>query len=170
MSTMIEHTPWSYTPYDPIWSGAHIYGVNGTPIADVWGEPYTPFDEHADGTVHFHQQPHCPANTNARLISAAPDLLAICQEIMDDGIDLRTSDRRIRLYAAIMKAIGREHFGPDTPDSAVIPSAVPLTVEERRDTAEEARRYTQHLHLLAKAAAEGDRTQHLPETGAGAAE
>ena len=48
--------------------------------------------------------------------------------------------------------------------------SLPLTVEERRDTAEEARRYTQHLHLLAKAAAEGDRTQHLPETGAGAAE
>jgi hypothetical protein len=44
---------------------------------------------------------------NARLIAAAPDLLAVCEEIANDsGVDLVTSERRIRLYAAIAKAKG----------------------------------------------------------------
>jgi hypothetical protein len=33
-------------------------------------------------------------------------LLAICQEIADNQIDLKDSERRIRLYAAITKAGG----------------------------------------------------------------
>jgi hypothetical protein len=42
---------------------------------------------------------------NARLIAAAPDLLAICQEIANDSrIDLIDSERRIRLYSAIHNA------------------------------------------------------------------
>lgn len=43
----------------------------------------------------------------ARLISAAPDLLAICEEIANDSkCDLVNSERRIRLYSAIAKAKG----------------------------------------------------------------
>lgn len=44
---------------------------------------------------------------NAKLVSAAPDLLAIAQEIADSRCDLGDSERRIRLYAAIAKAGGR---------------------------------------------------------------
>ena len=44
---------------------------------------------------------------NACLISAAPCLLEICQEIAaEPGINLLDSERRIRLYAAITKATG----------------------------------------------------------------
>lgn len=44
---------------------------------------------------------------DARLISAAPNLLAICEEIANDSkCDLVFSDRRIRLYSAIAKAKG----------------------------------------------------------------
>lgn len=44
---------------------------------------------------------------NAHLISAAPDLLAICEEIANDSkCDLVNSERRIRLYSAITKAKG----------------------------------------------------------------
>lgn len=44
---------------------------------------------------------------NARLISSAPDLLAICEEIANDSkCDLVNSERRIRLYSAISKAKG----------------------------------------------------------------
>jgi len=43
----------------------------------------------------------------ARLIAAAPDLLAVCCEIAHDAAcDLGDSERRIRLYAAIRKATG----------------------------------------------------------------
>jgi hypothetical protein len=45
--------------------------------------------------------------SSARLISAAPDLLAICEEIANDSrCDLVNSERRIRLYSAISKAKG----------------------------------------------------------------
>lgn len=41
------------------------------------------------------------------LIAAAPDLLAICEEIANDSkCDLVNSERRIRLYSAITKAKG----------------------------------------------------------------
>jgi hypothetical protein len=41
------------------------------------------------------------------IISAAPDLLAICEEIASDSrCDLVNSERRIRLYSAIRKAKG----------------------------------------------------------------
>jgi hypothetical protein len=44
---------------------------------------------------------------NARLIAAAPDLLAICDEIANDPkCDLVNSERRIRLYSALRKAKG----------------------------------------------------------------
>ncbi len=44
---------------------------------------------------------------NAHLISAAPDLLSICEEIANDlKCDLVNSERRIRLYSAIRKANG----------------------------------------------------------------
>lgn len=43
---------------------------------------------------------------NGDLIAAAPDLLAICQEIAAAKIDLLTSERRARLYGAIRKAGG----------------------------------------------------------------
>ena len=43
----------------------------------------------------------------ARLIAAAPDLLAICEEIANDSkCDLVNSERRIRLYSALRKAKG----------------------------------------------------------------
>ena len=43
----------------------------------------------------------------ARLIAAAPDLLAICEEIANDSkCDLVSSERRIRLYSALRKAKG----------------------------------------------------------------
>ena len=41
------------------------------------------------------------------LIAAAPELLAIAREIADNKCDLLDSERRIRLYAAIMKAEGK---------------------------------------------------------------
>jgi len=42
-----------------------------------------------------------------KLLAAAGDLLAICQEIASDSrVDLVDSERRIRLYAAITKAGG----------------------------------------------------------------
>ena len=44
---------------------------------------------------------------NAHLIAAAPDLLAICEEIANDSkCDLVNSERRIRLYSALRKAKG----------------------------------------------------------------
>jgi hypothetical protein len=44
---------------------------------------------------------------NAHLISASPELLAICEEIANDSkCDLVYSERRIRLYSAIAKAKG----------------------------------------------------------------
>ena len=44
---------------------------------------------------------------NIRLIAAAPDLLAICEEIANDSkCDLVNSERRIRLYSALSKAKG----------------------------------------------------------------
>ena len=44
---------------------------------------------------------------NALLIAAAPDLLAICEEIANDSkCDLVNSERRIRLYSALAKAKG----------------------------------------------------------------
>jgi hypothetical protein len=44
---------------------------------------------------------------NAHLISAAPDLLAVCEEIANDSkCDLVNSERRIRLYSALRKAKG----------------------------------------------------------------
>ena len=43
-----------------------------------------------------------------RVMRAAPELLAICQEIANDShVDLVDSERRIRLYAAISNAEGR---------------------------------------------------------------
>lgn len=45
-------------------------------------------------------------DANARLIAAAPDLLAICQEIADSRCDLGSSERRMRLYHAIHQATG----------------------------------------------------------------
>ena len=44
---------------------------------------------------------------NIRLIAAAPELLAICEEIANDSkCDLVNSERRIRLYSALSKAKG----------------------------------------------------------------
>ena len=44
---------------------------------------------------------------NISLIAAAPDLLAICEEIANDSkCDLVNSERRIRLYSALSKAKG----------------------------------------------------------------
>ena len=48
------------------------------------------------------------SKANANLIAAAPALLAICQEIADNKIDLVDSERRMRLYHAICKATGGE--------------------------------------------------------------
>lgn len=46
---------------------------------------------------------------DANLISASPDLLAICEEIANDSkCDLVNSERRIRLYSAIAKAKGEK--------------------------------------------------------------
>jgi hypothetical protein len=43
-----------------------------------------------------------------RLIAAAPELLAICEEIANDSkCDLANSERRIRLYSALSKAKGK---------------------------------------------------------------
>jgi len=43
----------------------------------------------------------------AHLIAAAPNLLAICEEIANDSkCDLVNSERRIRLYSALSKAKG----------------------------------------------------------------
>ena len=45
---------------------------------------------------------------NIRLIAAAPDLLAICEEIANDSkCDLVNSERRKRLYSALSKAKGK---------------------------------------------------------------
>ena len=54
------------------------------------------------GVVNTHQD-----KANIRLITAAPDLLAICEEIANDSkCDLVNSERRIRLYSALSKAKG----------------------------------------------------------------
>jgi hypothetical protein len=43
-----------------------------------------------------------------RLIAAAPELLAICEEIANDSkCDLANSERIIRLYSALSKAKGK---------------------------------------------------------------
>jgi hypothetical protein len=83
-----KHTPW--------WAGgdddAHmVYGEDNRAIADASLD-----DGDADAEA-----------AHARLIAAAPDLLAVCKEIANGMCDLRDSERRIRLYAAITKAIGK---------------------------------------------------------------
>lgn len=56
-------------------------------------------DTHSDVTAR--------RQNNARLISAAPDLLEVCLEIANDPkCDLVNSDRRMRLYGVIKKAVG----------------------------------------------------------------
>ena len=55
-----------------------------------------------DRVVIAHQD-----RANVRLIAAAPELLAICEEIANDSkCDLVNSERRIRLYSALSKAKG----------------------------------------------------------------
>lgn len=62
-----------------------------------------PLDDHG---VQAPLTEECQANAN--LIAAAPNLLAICQEIANNKIDLIDSERRMRLYYAISKATGGE--------------------------------------------------------------
>lgn len=77
MNTQTQHTPGPWR-----WEGKTLIGSN---------DCFVDKDDLAD----------------ARLIAAAADLLAICEEIANDSkCDLVNSERRIRLYSAIRKAKG----------------------------------------------------------------
>lgn len=84
-NTLHTPGPWQVSPYN------NITSRNGT-VAKT---------EQMPGNYDSERE------ANARLISAAPDLLAICEEIANDSkCDLVNSERRIRLYSAIAKAKG----------------------------------------------------------------
>ena len=76
---------------------------------DVYAQP----DENHIGptlvaTAKNIDYPFTKAEANARLIAAAPELLAICQEIANDSrINLQNSERRMRLYGTLEKAGGQ---------------------------------------------------------------
>jgi hypothetical protein len=87
--------PWKISHED----NAHAILSKGFVIADV-------FHEEEEGKTTGPNTTE-EAQANARLISAAPELLAICEEIANDSkCDLVYSERRIRLYSVIAKAKG----------------------------------------------------------------
>jgi hypothetical protein len=84
-NTLHTPAPWQVSPYN------NITSRNGT-VAKT---------EQMPGNYDSERE------ANARLIAAAPDLLAICEEIANDSkCDLVNSERRIRLYSALRKAKG----------------------------------------------------------------
>lgn len=87
MKTLHTPAPWSVKKASPQ-AGIIIAPNRSLGIAEVFGGGETEI-------------------ANALLIAAAPDLLAICEEIANDSkCDLVNSERRIRLYSALSKAKG----------------------------------------------------------------
>ena len=105
MKTLHTPAPWNAKPSSPD-SVAIVapeakgkdFAVNDKVICWV----FTTDAPNRDRVVNTHQD-----KANIRLITAAPDLLAICEEIANDSkCDLVNSERRIRLYSALSKAKG----------------------------------------------------------------
>jgi hypothetical protein len=95
-----KHTPGPWTQYRDSRGNVRIQGnVQGGPVA---------FIEEMNNTGGTEQD-----HANARLIAAAPDLLAACQEIIDGMVDGKNStNKNVTMYAiqmvksAIAKATG----------------------------------------------------------------
>ena len=102
MKTQHTPSPWYVTEYAILAhnGGTHILEhpkLKWEKLASITG---------SRGNIVSKMISECEAN--ARLIAAAPELLAICEEIANDSkCDLANSERRIRLYSALSKAKGK---------------------------------------------------------------
>jgi len=98
MKTLHTPAPWKAIPSSIDAAIIEAPHSNGKVICWV----STTDDPKRDRDVITHQD-----RANIRLIAAAPELLAICEEIANDSkCDLVNSERRIRLYSALSKAKG----------------------------------------------------------------
>lgn len=98
MKTLHTPAPWKALPSSI--DAAAIVAPDSNDKTICWVS--TTDDPKRDRVVITHQD-----RANIRLIAAAPDLLAICEEIANDSkCDLVNSERRIRLYSALSKAKG----------------------------------------------------------------
>lgn len=98
MKTLHTPAPWNAKPSSPDSVAIVAPEAKGKVICWV----FTTDAPNRDRVVNTHQD-----KANIRLITAAPDLLAICEEIANDSkCDLVNSERRIRLYSALSKAKG----------------------------------------------------------------
>jgi len=93
MKTLHTPSPWHLQKSESDFIIVHSDGENRSHVAKLF-----------DSTLC---EEHGSLSANARLISAAPDLLAVCEEIANDSkCDLVNSERRLRLYSALRKAKG----------------------------------------------------------------
>jgi hypothetical protein len=98
MKTLHTPAPWAITHYCPEEGEAFVIEAESRVVCwaanNYYDLEYTTAQKKRD-------------KANANLIAAAPDLLAICEEIANDSkCDLVNSERRIRLYSALSKAKG----------------------------------------------------------------
>jgi hypothetical protein len=103
MKTLHTPAPWQALPSPNNFDSAKVVAPESNSKVICW--VFTTDAPNRDRVVNTRQD-----RANISLIAAAPDLLAICEEIANDSkCDLVNSERRIRLYSALSKAKG-EHI------------------------------------------------------------